>query len=259
MKSFLSIAVAVAVLATPAFGQVWIIGPATNGSGGGGGWDMPADLIALTETDPNSGLYEYSDWDEFLFPLGEFAYNQNDFEWNKFIESGNQWVNIAIGELTTVTFDTNTYDDGWMPEQYRVSTSRPATTWTAVGTFQQFLNGGSNWINDEPATMMTETSPGSGIYELSFTGIPEGTYEYKAVVTGSWNAIGTDSVSVNANTAFMLVTSEADQITLSVDAVNGLLKYQIDANPVAVADLDGDRDVDFDDLNILLSVYGQTY
>lgn len=258
MKSILSIAVAVALLATPAFGQVWIIGPATNGSGGGGGWDMPADLIALTETDPNSGLWEYSDWDEFLFPLGEFAYNENDFEWNKFIESGNQWVNIEIGELTTVTFDTNTYDDGWMPAQYRVKTSRPSTTWTAVGQWQHFV-GGDDWTNDNPNTAMTETSPGSGIYELSFTGVDAGNYEFKAVVTGSWNAIGADSVSVNAGTTGLVVGSELDQITVRVDAVNGTIWADVQTSNVVKADLDGDRDVDFDDLNILLSVYGQTY
>ncbi|NIV33271.1 MAG: hypothetical protein GWN58_28640, partial [Anaerolineae bacterium] len=55
------------------------------------------------------------------------------------------------------------------------------------------------WDNADPATVMTAL--GGGAYELVTDIASPGAYQFKAVETGSWDAIGADGRSVNANTA----------------------------------------------------------
>ncbi len=61
--------------------------------------------------------------------------------------------------------------------------------WTAVGDWQ-------GWNNGNPATKMVEVSPGVFMYEAV---LAPGTYWYKAVKTGTWDAIGADNRAINAD------------------------------------------------------------
>lgn len=58
-----------------------------------------------------------------------------------------------------------------------------------------------------------------------------GTYQYKAVNTGSWDAIGSDFRDVNANNAQFTVTAADPRATMWVNALNGTIKVNVGPVP----------------------------
>ena len=137
--------------------------------------------------------------------------------------SGNSWLEAsAAGEMATVTFDTNTTVDDWLPETHIIGVSSEPGAWTAVGDWQ-------GWDNADPATAMTAL--GGGLYELT-TSLPSpGAYQYKAVKTGTWDAIGADGRSVNAATAGFETTVAGQGVTFVVDALAGRVRVAVEELP----------------------------
>jgi glycosidase len=136
--------------------------------------------------------------------------------------SGNSWLTTTTpDETVTFTFDINAYADGWLPETNIIGVSSDPGAWTAVGDWQ-------GWDNADPATTMTGL--GGGVYEFTTAIAVPGSYQYKAVKTGSWDAIGADGRSVNANTATFETIAADQNVTFSVDAHSG--RVQVAMEPV---------------------------
>ncbi|MDY7041317.1 MAG: alpha-amylase family glycosyl hydrolase [Chloroflexota bacterium] len=137
--------------------------------------------------------------------------------------SGNSWLDTTVAdEVVTVTFDTNVYDDGWQPTTNVIGVSTEPGTWTAVGDWQ-------GWNNADPATEMTAL--GGGVYQLTTPIASPGSYQYKAVKTGTWDAVGADGRSVNAATASFETVEAGQNATFTVDALAGRVKVELE--PVA--------------------------
>jgi hypothetical protein len=124
--------------------------------------------------------------------------------------------------VVTITFDANTHADGWLPETNIIGVSTEPGAWTAVGDWQ-------GWDNASPATAMT--APGGGLYEFTTTIASPGTFQYKAVKTGTWDAIGADSRSVNASTATFETTVADQDVTFAVDALGGRIYVEVEEVP----------------------------
>src|ERR1017187_5911056 len=77
------------------------------------------------------------------------------------------------------------------------------------------------------ASSTVMTGLGGGIYELQYTIGSAGTYQYKAVDTGSWNAIGSDARSVNANTLGFTTTDANQLVDFYVNALNGTIQANV--------------------------------
>jgi glycosidase len=137
--------------------------------------------------------------------------------------SGNSWLETSTdGQTLTVTFDTNSYSDGWLPETNVIGVSTEPGAWTAVGDWQ-------GWDNASSSTAMAPL--GDGAYQLT-TSIPApGAYQYKAVKTGSWDAIGSDGRSVNAATASFETTTAGQNVTFRVDAYAGRVSVEVEQGP----------------------------
>jgi glycosidase len=139
--------------------------------------------------------------------------------------SGNSWLETTVdGEEVTITFDTNTYDDGWEPTTDIIGVSTEPGTWTAVGDWQ-------DWDTADPATTMPAL--GGGIYELTAAIASPGPHEYKAVRTGSWDAVGADGRSINANTATFDTVEPDQNVTFLLDALAG--RVHVAVEPVTPA------------------------
>ncbi len=137
--------------------------------------------------------------------------------------SGNSWLDTtADGETVTITFDTSTYYDGWLPETDIIGVSTEPGAWTAVGDWQ-------GWDNANPATAMTAL--GGGVYEFTTPIASPGSYQFKAVKTGTWDAIGADGRSANANTASFETTSADQDVTFTVDALTGRIQLTVEEPP----------------------------
>jgi glycosidase len=144
--------------------------------------------------------------------------------------SGNSWlVSSGDGQVVTVTFDTTTHADGWVPETNIIAVDADPADWTAVGDWQ-------GWDNANPATAMA--SSGVGSYELVYTIASPGAYQYKVVKTGSWDAVGSDGLSVNANTLAFTTTQAGQQVAFRLNAVSYRVQAEVISPPVPGHDND---------------------
>jgi hypothetical protein len=182
------------------------------------GWD-PAGLL-MTETPPGSGI--------FTAPVGtayreEFKITDGTWGWT-WPNSGNSWFYPGT---TTITYDTNVYADGWVNSTQRLGLDWDPENWTAVGDWQ-------GWSNANPATAMTWL--GGGIYSYE-QDIAPGWWQYKAVYTGTWDAIGADARGVNSDTYWFETTAANPHAQFWVNALNGTIKVAVIPEPAALASL----------------------
>lgn len=127
----------------------------------------------------------------------------------------------------TITFDTNVYADGWVNTTNRIGVDEEPGAWTAVGDWQ-------GWWNANPATALAPL--GGGIYFFE-QDIAPGWWQYKAVYTGTWDAVGADARSTNADTYWFETTAANPHAKFWVDAYTGVLKVEVVPEPVAFAGL----------------------
>jgi len=205
MKKML-IVMAVLAMAAPAMGDYYVAGDFN-------GWNPAGNLM----TDMGGGIWQVdlsnvAGRHEFKVTIGDWSQN-----WPG---SGNSWFFGDGAGNVTITFNVNDIQDGWRGNWGRMGTSTDPGTWTAVGDWQ-------GWDNANPATAMVPQ--GGGIYKYQQTLAP-GWYQWKAVVTGSWDAIGNDFRSVNADTTWFEVTAEKPLAIFQVNALAGIIR--VDTAPI---------------------------
>jgi hypothetical protein len=191
-------------------------------------WDPANPAYEMIETAPGSGIYQLALTGE---TPGRHEWKVTDGTWNWTVPGGpNSWLFTDANGDITITYDSNTYTDGWSPDVDRLGLSEDPGTWTAAGSFQ-------GWDNANPATAMAPMGGGIYMYDTALMGLAAGTYEWKAVVTGSWDSISWDGRSVfTANMSFTLdaVNTSAQ---LFVDALNGRVKIEYIPEPASLLGL----------------------
>jgi hypothetical protein len=213
----------IGLLATPAMA---VIGT-PHVAGDMQGWDAGAN--PMTETAPGSGI-----WEATLSGMGagaRYEFKITDGTWDNSIPaSGNSWLFADAGGNVTITYDANTYADGWSPtvERLGLSTDSPVG-WTAVGSFQDEI-GGTDWNNADPVSALLPQ--GGGIYSMTAV-LPPGTYDWKAVVTGSWDAISWDTRGVNTANWSFTTDAVLDTVTLSVNGLDGTVSQVVTPEPAS--------------------------
>jgi hypothetical protein len=177
------------------------------------GWNPAGN--AMTEAVSGSGLWRVS----LSLSAGrhEFKVTKGDWSWNV-PGSGNSWLYADATGGVTITYDANTYSDGWSGSTERIGVDVDPGTWTAVGDWQ-------GWNNANPVTAMTAV--GGGIYAFQYFAPLPGTYQYKAVSTASWDAIGADARSVNAIPLPFTTTDPGQAVVFLVNATNGTIKVDV--------------------------------
>jgi hypothetical protein len=185
------------------------------------GWNAGGNV--MTQTSP--GVWQASLTG--LTPGGryEFKVTEGDWNWNT-PGSGNSWFYADNSGNVSITYDANTYADGWVNTTGRIGVSVDPGTWTAVGDWQ-------GWNNANPATAMSAL--GGGIYDLQYDITAAGSYQYKAVDTGSWDAIGSDARSVNAGTLGFTTTADGQQVDFFVNALNGTIQADVVPEPTTLS------------------------
>lgn len=140
-----------------------------------------------------------------------YEFKITDGTWGWSFPGANSWLYTDDKGGVTITFNENTVNDGWMPIQNRLGLSTDPGRWTIAGSFQ-------GWDNANPQTAMS--SMGCGLYQLQQT-LDPGSYEWKAVVTGSWDSISTDGRSINTANAALTVKPGEENVIFYVDALAG--------------------------------------
>ena len=169
----------------------------------------------MTETTP--GIWQLTT--NMSVGKHEFKITGTDWSWN--YPGANSWLYTDGSGNVTITYDVNTYADGWSPNSQRIGLDVDPGSWTAAGSFQGWDNAAGNM-----------TPLGGGIYLCEVT--TPGTWEWKAVVTGSWDSISWDNRSVGtANWEFTVNAGEV--ANLYVDAFAGTAKVEIVPEPSSIA------------------------
>ena len=175
------------------------------------GWDELANPMA--EVAP--GVYEAT---FLLEPYGRYEFKITDGTWDHSLPADNSWCYADEFGETTITYDANEYDDGWAPGWDRIGLSYDDGFWTAVG----------DWQGWDPYNFETEMTPlGGGIYVYEGIGLPAGRYSWKAVVSGTWDAISWNGRSIAALDMQFGVAGEWDPFDLYVDALTGTVMIEL--------------------------------
>ena len=187
------------------------------------GWDASANPMAETGT---LGVWELTFTE--LTPLERYEFKITNGTWDVTLPNSNSWCFASETGEVTITYDGNLYDDGWAPDRDRLILPDYCDpgTWTAVGDFQAQIGSGADWTNNDPLTAMTPTGD-PGIYEFEGTGLTPNTYNWKAVITGSWDSISWDGRTINTANMEFVIESEADTVTMGVDALTGVVQVVV--------------------------------
>jgi alpha-amylase len=181
------------------------------------GWNPGANPMA--ETFPGSDIWSVTF--SGLAANTRYEFKITDGTWGNSIPVENSWLYSGGDGSVTITYDGNTYTDGWYPASDRIGLDTDPGTWTATGNFLSQI-GGVNWNNADAAGTMA--AQGGGIYALTVTGLLPGSYSWKTVKSGSWDSISSDSRSINTANATFITTLATSNVMLYVDAFNGTVK-----------------------------------
>lgn len=200
----------VACIAAPAMADYYVAGTFN-------GWDAGGNVM----TDMGGGIWQV----ELTGVAGRQEFKVTNGTWDQnWPGSGNSWF-IGDGEgKVTITFNANDIQDGWRGNWGRLGTSTDPGAWTAVGDWQ-------GWDNASPATAMADQ--GGGVYKTQSTLAP-GWYQWKAVVTGTWDAIGNDFRSINADTQWFEVTEANPTAVFWVNAFEGTIHVETIPEPATL-------------------------
>lgn len=212
MRILLAIAACLAIV-SPALGDYYVAGDFN-------GWSAAGNIMS----DLGGGIWQVTlnnvgGRHEFKVTIGDWSQN-----WPG---SGNSWFfGDGAGDVT-ITFNANDVQDGWRGNWGRIGLSTDPGTWTAAGDWQGWNNTGN-----------AMAAQGGGIYKYQEALAP-GWYQWKAVVTGSWDAIGDDFRGVNANTQWFEVTAANPVAVFEVNALAGTMRVSVVPEPSSLLALAG--------------------
>ncbi len=127
---------------------------------------------------------------------GNYGFKITNCTWDiSFPTTGNSWLTTTENDQEVkVSFDTNDHsaDAGLalVPSTNIVHAWDSSNSFTAVGDFQ-------GWNNTHPDTVLGDQ--GRGLYRLNYPVATAGAHNFKVVASGSWDAIGLDNRSTNAD------------------------------------------------------------
>jgi hypothetical protein len=168
--------------------------------GGFNNWDATTEMPVTMD----EGIFAYDLDPNLTDPNTRYPFLiltvEGDFDSKLFGGSGGPdlWMYSDGTGNNTITLNTNEINDGWLPNENRVSVAHYNNVpWVVTGNHLSQL-GGSDWDNASPQGLMTQDPNNPGMYSYDVKLTP-GVYNWKAVVSGSvtWDSIGADNRSVN--------------------------------------------------------------
>jgi hypothetical protein len=152
------------------------------------------------------------------------ALHNNGYEsWPGWKDGHDAWYECDTTGNVDFYLDTNPQGDGWLPDANLMYTTPPhiASSYVAVGDFQDEAGETGDWIANSAVTAMTDDgsqpgdTAGDGIYKLRATISTAGTYVFKVALDGTWDrqirADGPNGSSFDTNDKFTFTTTAPNQ------------------------------------------------
>jgi hypothetical protein len=137
---------------------------------------------------------------------GRYEWKVTTADWSiNYPSTGNSWViTTAPNQVVKFTFNSNLYSDSWLPTWHILNANDNPGPVVAVGDYQSWNNAGSQVMYDNGWD--GDALAGDGIYCWMTTIAAPGTYYWKVVKSGSWDAWGADNRGVNSDNASYTTT-----------------------------------------------------
>ena len=192
------------------------------------GWDISGATSAMVEAP--AGVWTYSWTGAGPGSRNEWNIVATAGDWGSQLFGSNQWGYADGSGAGSLTLDTNTYADGWFPTTNRISVpGGNALAWSVTGNFLSQI-GGTDWDNFSPVGGMTW----NGSYFTKTVVIPDGTWDWKPVNSGTWDSVGPGSSnSVNADNAQFTTGGGNNIVILDVDPARGVVRSTVIPAPAA--------------------------
>ena len=185
-------------------------------------WAPGCDKAALTRD--ATGVYSAT----FTLPAGDYHYKVAEGgSWDTSFGAGGAAgganISYTLTETTSVTFFYNR-------ATHRVWNTATDQMVTLPGSFQKALGCTDNWKPECLAPLMEPV--GNGTYTYETTALPEGSYELKVAIDGSWNEnYGQDGAVGGAN--YQFATKANKLVTFTYDSATHKLDIAASDAPVA--------------------------
>jgi hypothetical protein len=152
--------------------------------------------------------------------------------WATAFPPSNSWlITTTSNQVVKFTFNTNTISDIWLPSTNIVNANdMPADPIVAVGQLQSptpWTNNGTEVMHDDG--LDGDWLAGDGIYCWHTVVVTPGDYQWKVVVSGSWDAWGTDGRGINAANATVTTTNPNQNVYLYFNKKTGRIASTTDA------------------------------
>jgi hypothetical protein len=140
--------------------------------------------------------------------------------WATAFPNSNSWlITTSPNQVVTFTLNTNTISDNWMPASNIVNANDDPSPIVAVGDWQGWNNSGTQVMHDDG--LAGDAVAGDGIFTYHAVIASAGTYQYKPVVQGSWDAWGIDSRNIDAATQTFTTTVPNQNVYLYLNKKTG--------------------------------------
>ena len=153
--------------------------------------------------------------------------------WATTFPSSNSWlITTTPNQVVKFTFNTNTLGAAWLPNNNVLNVNdMPMNDIVAVGDLQGWNNAGPQVMHDDG--LDGDWLAGDGIYCWHYVVATPGTYSWKAVISGTWDAWGIDNRNINASNASITTTNPNQNVYLYLNKNTGRVTSSIDV-PVPV-------------------------
>ena len=144
-------------------------------------------------------------------------------DWSVNYPASNSWLNTtSSNQVVFFTFDTNPHGDSWLPDANIVNSddqAPPTADAVAVGDHNGWNNAGPEVMHDDG--LDGDWLAGDGIYAWHAVIITPGSYGWKAVLTGTWDAWGSDNRAINADNVAYATTLPNEDVYFYLDSNTG--------------------------------------
>jgi hypothetical protein len=175
--------------------------------------------------------------------VGRYEWKVSEYgSWNSSYPNSNAFsFTTSANQDVMFTFDTNTYTDDWMPATNIVNAddqASPTNDLVAVGDHNGWNNAGTEVMHDDG--LNGDLQAGDGVYTWKQTIATPGSYGWKATLSGSWDAWGSDGRGIGAANVDYTTTMTDQIVFFQLNVLNGRIIVSDVALPVELVSFSAD-------------------